>query len=126
MCPVGFFSVVAVRDKQTGVIDPATVIVRARDRKHLEALQRQFPEQLSGAEIVETPHRDYACRLVVPKAAWVSVAAGLAESVVYHNFKSEAERVNGPGPYVDALHRVWAVMLQLQFPVSRGDLPWKE
>lgn len=131
MAPIGFFSVVAARNKQAGAVDPATVMVRARDRKHLEALKAQFAEQLSGAEIVETPHSDYPCRLVVPKAAWVNVAAGLAESVGYDNFKNEAERVNGHDAYVDALHSVWGVMRRFQLSLSprRGgldDLPWEE
>jgi hypothetical protein len=54
------------------------VMVRARVRKHLMNLKKRFPA-VAEVEILALPRRDYAFRIVIPKATWVQVLTGLAE-----------------------------------------------
>lgn len=115
----GFFSVVCARQgdgKRGRPIDPKRVMVRARVRAHLEALQARFPELLGGCEIREFPGADYAWRLFVPKSVWAEVVRRLAEDIDYDNFKAATARRQGPEgtAYVEALHVVWRTMLGLQ------------
>ena len=111
----GFFSVVCARDLtgKTKGIDPATLMVRARSRQHLESLQSRFTE-LQGCEIAETPNTDYRYRLVVPKAVWGQVVDALTAEIDYGNFKSRAHEKTGDEQYIKALHDVWDVMYRLQ------------
>ena len=95
--------------------DPDRIMVRARVQSHLEALQARFPEQLGERDIQVTPEqRDYRYRIVVAKADWTSVMAGLSEELDYDNFKGEVHRLEGSTPYGVALHDVWGVMRDLQ------------
>jgi hypothetical protein len=115
----GFFSAVCARTgngKPTAPVDPDRVMVRARVREHLEALRDRFPELLGDCPIVESTGTDYACRIFVPKATWSKVAAALAESVDYANFKAAVGDSLGDslGDYQHALHEVWSTMWQLQ------------
>ena len=115
----GFFSVVCARQgdgKRGRPIDPERVMVRARVRAHLEALQARFPELLGGCEIREFPGADYAWRLFVPKSVWAEVVRRLAEDIDYDNFKAATARRQGldGAAYVEALHAVWRTMLGLQ------------
>lgn len=114
----GFFSAVCARRGTGGhgqPVDPGRIMVRARDRRHLEELKSRFPAQLGSCEIVATPEADYACRLFVGKPAWAQVLAALAEETDYDNFKSEVARHQGPRgrAYEEALHDVWAVARRL-------------
>jgi len=113
----GFYSVVCARDLtgNTTRIDPDTFMVRARCRKHLESLQKRFP-QLAAAEITDTTNTDYRYRMVVAKCLWAGVAQELTAAIDYGNFKERAERSTHDDRYVDALHAVWGVMEQLQRP----------
>ena len=110
----GFYSI-ACANKPDGSVDPLTVMVRARRRLHLNSLMERFPV-IAGAGIVVLPHRDYRYRLVVPKAVWVTIMAGLAEEQDWSNFKNETARFQGAtgADFVSALHRVWEVMHGLQ------------
>lgn len=114
----GFYSIVSARQggRRHGPIDPDQLMVRARRREHLEALQARFPEALGSVPIADSTDTDYAHRIVVPKATWVRVAAALAEEIEYGNFKSEVASHLGAGgaAYEHALHEVWSVMYGLQ------------
>jgi hypothetical protein len=61
---------------------------------------------------------DYGFRIIVPKLDWVDVLSELAREQTWSNFKNEASsfaRLKGQGgAYVQALHRIWEVMLSLQ------------
>ena len=115
----GFFSAVCARegDGRSGrPVDTSRIMVRARVRQHLEALQKRFPELLEGTEIQEFVGTDYAYRIFVPKKVWVQVASLLADDTDYDNFKSEVARHQGSAgaAYEHALHSVWSVMNRLQ------------
>jgi hypothetical protein len=115
----GFYSVVCARqgDGRHGQpVDVARLMVRARLREHLEALQSRFPELIGHCEIQEFPGSDYACRIFVDKETWREVAALLADDIDYDNFKSEVARHQGArgAAYEHALHDVWSVMYRLQ------------
>jgi len=97
-------------------VDQKCVMVRARVRAHLEALQARFPELLGSCEIREFPGADYAWRIFVPKSVWAEVVRCLVEDIDYDNFKAATARRQGPEgrAYVEALHVVWSTMLGLQ------------
>lgn len=115
----GFFSAVCARQGSGGheqPVDPDRIMVRARIRGHLEALKKQFPQQLGACPIQETASTDYQYRLFVGKAEWTQVLAGLADETDYDNFKSAVAHHQGPAghDYESALHKVWDVMHRLQ------------
>ena len=113
----GFFSAVCARQgdgKHGQPVDPKWIMVRARVRKHLEALQERFPDMLGKCEVQENKGTDYAFRLFVDKAVWSQVLVGLNEELDYDNFKSEVGRFQGSGSYEHSLHEVWSVMHRLQ------------
>ena len=120
----GFFSVVCGLDLShgTGTPDPEMLMVRARVRTHLEALQQRCP-QLAATQIVDSAGTDYRFRIVVPKQVWVDVARDLAAEIDYNNFKNRAHVSAHDERYVDALHDVWGVMLRLQTPATRKGRP---
>jgi hypothetical protein len=90
-------------------------MVRARVRRHLTNLTKRFPA-IADAKIIALPERDYAFRIVIPKATWVQVLKGLAEEQTWSNFKDEAaaRKADTGSEYSHALHAVWWEMLQLQ------------
>lgn len=115
----GFFSVVSARlgDGAYGNgVDVDRVMVRARDRRHLERLQERFCKELETTEIRESPSTDYRFRIFVSKSAWKVIAEQLADEINYDNFKSEVHRHTGhnDASYTAALHEVWSVMHRLQ------------
>ena len=115
----GFFSAVCARTgdgRHNQPVDPERIMVRARCRDHLQALQGQFSQQLGGREILEFSQSDYAYRIFVPKAAWSQVLAALGDELDYDNFKAEVARFQqGQEPaYLAARHNVWAEMSRLQ------------
>jgi len=117
----GFFSAVCARqgDGRHGqAVDPDRIMVRARVRGHLEALQQRFPDLLGKFEIQHSTTADYAFRIFVEKQTWRDVLAGLADETDYDNFKSAVARHQGRGgaAYEDTLHHVWSVMHELQVP----------
>jgi hypothetical protein len=114
----GFVSAACAR-KPSGAIDNETIMLRARSRKHLENLKERFPDTaLGSAEILDSVGTDYRYRVLLPKARWASILSELAMEQTWSNFKSEAERFTRfrkePSDYVQALHRVWAIMDELQ------------
>lgn len=110
----GFFSI-ACASHQNGTIDPDTVMVRARSKKHLLNLKDRFPV-LANQSVLNWPNRDYRYRLIIPKSDWVAILSAMAEEQTWSNFKSEAARRGGQvGPaYTSALHDVWSRMYRLQ------------
>ncbi len=50
--------------------------MRARDERHLEALQKRFP-RLNG-QILVTPNNDYRFRIKVDPIIWLDVVIELA------------------------------------------------
>ncbi len=103
LTPRGFYSVVANRD------DPETVLVRARAREDLEALQ----DVVEGISVTETLHRDYRWRSVVTRTACSVGLVLMAAEIDYGNFKAEVERRQGR-ERADLYHDVWETLLALQ------------
>lgn len=108
----GFYSAVCER-KANGGPDTANMLVRSRDRRHLENLKSKF--KLSCA-IRDNEGTDYAYRMTVPKTEWVRVLSELVMEQDHTNFKNEAGRnvKQISSDYVRALHEVWSVMLETQ------------
>lgn len=116
---LGFFSAVCAR-KGAGKgqpVDPNTIMVRARQRRHLQNLIDAF-EDLSGVEIREGG-TDYFCRMFVPKDTWAGILCTLASDTDYDNFKSAAHRDGADAPYLDFLHSTWGVGMRMQERVHR-------
>lgn len=79
--------------------------VRARVRSHLESLLKDYPDL--NVEILDTPGRDYACRIVVPKGVWATVMLELTQDIDYENFKGRVGHKDEA--YADWLGRVWGI-----------------
>jgi hypothetical protein len=101
---IGFYSAVAS--------SPGTVMVRARDKTHLEVLIEKHLS--SKPEIITSPNADYRYRIIVPKTDWITAMIGLTTDVDYSNFKDETHRIQGQNVYVEALHDVWKTMYRVQ------------
>ena len=115
----GFFSAVCARQgsgKHGQPVDPDRIMVRARLRGHLEALEKRFPNLRGQCAIQEFAATDYPFRILVDKPVWSKVLAGLAEETDYDNFKAEVARHQGHAgaAYERLLHKVWSVMHGLQ------------
>lgn len=94
----GFVSAVVHRD------DPSLLMIRARNRDHLE---RWFP----AADIQHTPAADYAYRVTVPRESFAQLVADQVRGMKAENFKHESgEHFGHDSPYLHALHDVWATM----------------
>jgi hypothetical protein len=115
----GFFSAVCGRQgsgEHGQPVDPDRIMVRARVRKHIEALATRFPDLLGQCDIREFAGTDYAFRIFIDKGTWSRVVSGLAEDTDYDNFKSEVEHHQGRAgaAYANALHDIWSVTYRLQ------------
>jgi hypothetical protein len=115
----GFYSVVCARqgDGQHGQpADPNRLMVRARVRKHLEALKGQFSDLLNACEVKEFAGTEYAFRIFVDKPVWNQVLARLNEEIDYDNFKSGVGHFQGKNgaAYERSLHEVWSVIHRFQ------------
>lgn len=115
----GFYSAVCARQGDGGhgqPVDPNRIMVRARLRRHLEALKDRFGDLFGGCDIKEFVGTDYAFRIFVDKPVWSQVLVELTEDMDYDNFKSEVARVQGSdgAAYEHSLHEVWSVMHRLQ------------
>jgi hypothetical protein len=105
----GFISAVSNREG-TGLV------VRARDKKALDALAES-----AEVSIAKSPKGDYPYRLFVSKddfAVWVT---SVISDLDYINFKSKVARTRGP-EYSEALHDVWATMLHVEDSDARSGL----
>lgn len=113
---LGGFSIVLADDLATGRPDPATVMIRARDRRHLVRLQAAAPALSDYAIVGPESGLDYPCRLVCPKAAFAEALRTITLELAYRNVKNEAHRHEdalGRG-FVSALHRVHADLASAQ------------
>jgi hypothetical protein len=120
----GFYSAVCARQadgRHDRPIDPNRLMIRARVRGHLEALELRFADLLGPCDIQESAQTDYAFRIFVDKHVWSQLLAKLAEETDYDNFKSEVARHQGRAgsAYERSLHDVWSVMYGLQEPSAR-------
>lgn len=117
MTRFGFYSVVLAEVDPAQSLqgnDPNRVMVRARLRRHLEALAEVNPV-MCDYPISETSHTDYRFRILCPKSVWAKTHASLLDDLDYPNFKSACEVQYGwDDPYCGALHDVWGVMYRLQ------------
>jgi hypothetical protein len=105
----GFVSAVSNRDGNG-------LVVRARDKKALDALAES-----AKVSIAKSPLGDYPYRLFVNKndfAIWVMSAIS---DLDYINFKSKVARIRGP-EYSEALHDVWATMHHVEDSDARSGL----
>jgi len=113
----GFFSIASAMndDGHSCTPDPDTVMVRARQKRHIENLNKRFP-QLTEFLINTEATADYRYRIIVPKSIWSNVVLELVNEQVWSNFKGEVGRFLGQefDDYEHALHRVWGVMRHLQ------------
>ena len=110
----GFFSVVCAR-RSAGPrarIDPSRFMLRARSRKHLEALKAASP-YLRDLPIVESSATDYPFRIFVMKGIFASVVAGLVDEIDYDNFKSEAHSLEDE-KFDSFLMKTWSNGLELE------------
>lgn len=97
----GFVSAVQHKD------DPTTMMVRARERSHLETL---FPNQA----LVELAPADYPFRVFLPKADFVAWLTEQAEAIDYPDFKSAIPHSHLGDRYYQACSRVWSLMHDLE------------
>ena len=109
----GFYSIACAAGAD-GQPDPATVMIRARKRQHLESLKVRFPVITAG--IITTADSDYRYRVVLPKPDWLPILGALAEEQTWSNFKSRvhANYKKCGVDYGTALHDVWETMNRLQ------------
>ena len=113
---LGAFSAVCARKGDGSLAnppDPDRMMVRARDKDHLEALQDRFPF-LRRYKLLESPHNDYRFRLFCPKSVWTRVMAGLVADQDYDNFKNSCAAAKASEGYLHALHTTWGVMYRMQ------------
>ena len=113
----GFYSAVCARredDSGRGRANPDRMAVRARLRRHLEALRERFPGELGDCSVVEGEGTDYAFRIYVAKPVWTKIVAALVEELDYHNFKDAVYDLEGSSAYEKSLHDVWTTMSKLQ------------
>ena len=71
------------------------LMVRARMREHLEAIQNRFPGMIGKLKIIEISEADYGYRLVVRRSIWAQIASELTMEQTWSNFKSEAAKSRG-------------------------------
>jgi len=110
----GFFSVVSARkDFFSKEIDINTLMIRARNKKHLENLIENF-ESLKDCEILETKNTDYRYRIFVPKQDWSEIASKMTNEIDYDNFKSKVYQTIKDNDFCHSLGDVWSVMYRYQ------------
>ena len=108
-CQEGFFSVVDTDSRGK------TVAVRARARRDLVRLRNKrlrplvSEEALREFEIQDTPHRDYPCRIHMPKALWIKVATAIAASIDYTDFKGRITHIDGRERH-NIYEEVWSTL----------------
>ena len=71
----GFVS--AVQDRER----PRSLVVRARNRRHLAHL-------LPGYQVVLSPDADYACRVFISKTEFAEILTDRVAEIGYDNFKA--------------------------------------
>ena len=115
----GFYSCACARQGDGGhhdEIDPHGLVVRARLRSHLEALQTHLPDLVGGCEIKEYLDADYKYRIFVDKSIWSQVMISLSQELHYDNFREEMvqEHSMDDPAYVKRLNEIAKIMTKLQ------------
>ena len=114
----GFISAVVHRD------NAEMLMVRARDRKSLDGL-----EKLAGVKQTNTPDGDYPHRVVVSKSDFQEWLMNRVVEMDYDNFKSQVAKTRGHD-FAAPLHDVWAVMHDVEEENARkklrGSLYWSD
>ena len=99
----GFYSVVADRS------DPNQVLIRARAREDLEALEGR----IADLEIFEDRRADYRWRAFASRAQWRDALAELAEEIDYPNYKNAVGDRQGHDR-ASVYERIWSELRSLQ------------
>ena len=90
-----------------------TVWVRARNKKHLEALQHRF--QFSGAILVTPPPNDYGWRVRLSRAVWERILIAMSREQTWDNFKGQVKKAKlTDAKYEKLLHDIWHLAFQYQ------------
>src|SRR5215813_3564765 len=103
----GFYSVVEDR------FNKDKVMVRARSRQHLVALQNLNAVSLKGCKIARTDSADYRFRMRMTKSQWRLCHERLVETLTYRNYKDEAKKLRDKD-FDLALGEIWAIMHEYQ------------
>jgi hypothetical protein len=107
----GFFSAVCARkvvDGQvSGDIDPDRVMIRARNREHLDKLKEKFSDVIGDPDIHTGVGTDYRHRIFIDHSQWVDLAGRLARDIDYGNFKDSASDNGMDSAYVGLLSDIW-------------------
>jgi hypothetical protein len=94
--------------------DPDTLLIRARNAQHLEALRDRFPGLRTFPTHTNTG-TDYPVRLIVPKEFVTGMLAELATEIDYSNFKDSVKRERPDDrDYLEFCHDVWGAGLDLE------------
>lgn len=114
----GFFSIACAKGSDY------LLMIRTRNRQHLEILQAAFEDLIGKHQIVEHSHTDYPYRIFVIKPDWEKVMLRLIQEQTWSNFKDEVQRYStDDGEYLHSLHNVWQEMLNYQLDLENG---WEE
>lgn len=97
---LGFFSVVAHRDK------PDRLCVRARNKLDITALRIKLGKP--RPKIIETPEADYPFRMIVNRERFAGAMSNLVRDTLYDNFKNQIYKQD---PDREATyHDVWTIL----------------
>jgi hypothetical protein len=103
----GFYS--AVEDRA----DPNVLVVRARARSDLVALQKFISEFEEPGKVVKGGGTDYPFRMRMSRGAWDHALVQMAERIDYTNFKNAVlQRQGQERAHVYA--RIWGALLALE------------
>lgn len=105
LTPLGFFSIVAHRQK------PRVLLVRARVEADLKAFARRLPKP--KPKLLRTPTADYPFRLEADRDVVGELLASLTAELAYPNFKNEVARRQGPERSA-LYHEVWETLQRLE------------
>lgn len=100
MTTQGFYSVVEKKD------NPDMLVVRARVRDDLKALERQLPGQIKIYEGIGT---DYPFRIFIDRAHWEKAVREITEDISYTNFKNAVKERQGR-KRANLYERLWGIL----------------
>ena len=102
---VGFFSCIADKDNESGMI------VRARVRRDIDQLRETYMPELG--EVISLPNRDYPFRAKISKVDFAMGMSNVAIDIEYTNFKNTVATEQGY-PRAKVYSRVWQDCLELE------------
>lgn len=111
----GFFSIAHGTKEALGhEIDPEVIMIRARDRAHLESLLRKFWVE-PYPEIRESLNTDYPFRVITNNEKLVDVMTKFSTDLDYTNFKNAAhENLPEDVAYQNFLSDTWVNGFRMQ------------